>query len=239
TEGPERGGAGSGGRGRCRAARRARCAPPSPSGVRARVPMARPRPADAPSGQPVTYLLAAAGLSTAPATWPPSGSSTASSLRTSVPPLRFDAAAVVTDLGVEQFQAFLLFEQGLTNPFAMAAQERDPLGLAGSRPHELGVAEHVAHGYAGRAEPAQQQEPVQVRVAEAPAPVRGAADAVQQADPLVPAERVLRQPALLGRLPDGPARHPIDTRRWSALQRKPAGSTLRRALPPGRHGRGL
>src|SRR5215472_5150802 len=173
-----------------------------------------------------------------PRPWAETASSPIETLRTSVPsllPARFDAAAVVTDLGVEQLQAFLLFEQGLTDPFAMPPQERDPLGLAGSRPHELGVAEHVAHGHAGRAEPAQQQEPVQVGVAEAPAPVRGTADAVQQADPLVPAERVLGQPALLGRFPGSPARHAIDSRRWSALQRKPVPSEGAAPSPRGHH----
>src|SRR5260370_31294433 len=145
-------------------------------------------------------------------------------LRTSVLPIcgwpRAQALAVDPDLGIEQPEALLLFAKGLAHVFAMVLEHLEPLRFARSRAHELGVAEHVAHGHARRPEPAQQQEPVRVGVAEAPAPVRGPTDAVQQADPLVPAQRVLRQPALLGGFPGGPAGHAIDPKRWSALQRK-------------------
>src|ERR1700680_2016827 len=83
------------------------------------------------------------------------------------------AAAVDPDLGIEQLQALLLFEQGGTDAFAVGLQQFQPLLLARSRAHQAGVAEHVAHGHAGRAELAQQQQPVEVSIAEAPAPVRG------------------------------------------------------------------
>ena len=126
---------------------------------------------------------------------------------------RRQAAAVVADLEVEQFQALLLLEQGLADPFAVPPQQVHPLGLARSGSHELGVVEHVPHRHAGGPQLAQQQQPVQVGVAETPPPVGGALDAVEQADPLVPAQRVLGHPALLGGLPGGPARHVFDPRR--------------------------
>src|SRR6266849_2437299 len=119
------------------------------------------------------------------------------------------AAAVDADFGIEQLQALLLFEQRGTDTFPVGLQQFQPLLLARSRAHQPGIAEHVAHGHAGRAEPAQQQQPVEISIAEAPAPVRGAFDAAQQADPLIPAKRVLRQPALLRRFPGRPARHHV------------------------------
>src|SRR3984885_15138192 len=125
-------------------------------------------------------------------------------LCTSVPSVRFgrrQAAAVVADLEVEQFQALLLFEQGLADPFAVPPQQVHTLGLARSGPHELGVVEHVPHWHAGGPQLAQQQQPVEVGVAETPPPVGGALDAVEQADPLIPAQRVLGHSALLGGLP--------------------------------------
>src|SRR5260370_3844225 len=156
-------------------------------------------------------------------------SSPSETLRTSVLPIcgwpRAQALAVDPDLGIEQPEALLLFAQGLAHVLAMGLQQLEPLLFARSRAHELGVSEHVAHGHARRPEPAQQQEPVQGGGAEAPAPVRGTADAVQQADPLVPAQCVLRQPALLGRFPGCPAPHAIDPKPWRALQRKPADRT--------------
>src|SRR5260370_14311812 len=128
-------------------------------------------------------------------------------LRVSVWPRH--AAAVDPDLGIEQLQALLLFEQRGRDAFAVGLQQFQPLLLARSRAHQPGIAEHVAHGHARRAEPAQQQQPVEVTIAEAPAPVRGAFDAAQQADPLIPAKRVLRQPALLRRSPARPALHHV------------------------------
>src|ERR1039457_4939384 len=82
---------------------------------------------------------------------------------------RADAALVRSDLVVEQFQALLLLAQGLANMLAVGFQQRHPLLLPCPRPDQPGVAEHVAHRHPGGAEPAQQQDPVQIGIAVAAA----------------------------------------------------------------------
>src|SRR5580693_6788321 len=156
------------------------------------------------SGRPYASLIPMQ-----PRPWAETVSSPSETRRMSVPACRGfgreNAAAVVADLGVEQLQAFLLLEQGLADALAVLPQQVNPFLLVRARAHQLRVAQHVPHRHAGGPQPAYQQQPVQVGVAEAPAPVRGARDAVEQADPLVPAERVLRQAALLRGLPGRPA----------------------------------
>src|SRR5262245_10196594 len=63
----------------------------------------------------------------------------------------------------------------------------------------------------GSTQLADEQEPVQVGIAEPPPAVRAPFDGPHQPDPLVPTQRVLRETALLRGLPRGPA-HAIDIR---------------------------
>jgi hypothetical protein len=97
----------------------------------------------------------------------------------------------VTDLRVEQLQALPLGGEGTADLFAVPLEQLNPFRFARARPDQLGVALHVPHRHPGGAQLGQRRQPVQVAVA-VPAPaVAAALDGAEQADPLVPAQRVL------------------------------------------------
>src|SRR6266542_3778607 len=120
---------------------------------------------------------------------------------------RTHSAAVDPDLVVEQLQALLPLRDRPQDELAVTSEQVEPLGLTGPRPDQLGVALHVAYRHAGGAQLAQHQQPVHVAVAEPAPPVRAAFDSIEQADPLVPSQRVLAEAALIRGFPRGPCRH--------------------------------
>jgi hypothetical protein len=122
---------------------------------------------------------------------------------------RADAALVETDLAVEQPKAFLPLCQVRRDELAVLLQQIQPLLLAGAGPDQPGVALHVTDVHPGGPQLAQQHQPVEIAVAEPPPPVAPPLDVAEQANPLIPAQRVLRKPGLLRGLPNGPAHHVI------------------------------
>src|SRR6202451_2490075 len=128
-----------------------------------------------------------------------------------------DPARVGVDLRVEQLEAFPLGCQRSPNLLAVMPQELEALGLAAAGPHQLRVALHVTDGHAGLAKPDDEAEPVQVRVAEPAPPVGVPGHRPEQPDAFVPAQRVLGEPAFLGRLADAPDRHGYEPMSYSAL----------------------
>src|ERR1700722_18556838 len=121
-----------------------------------------------------------------------------------------DPARVGVDLRVEQLEAFSLGCQRSAHLLAVTPQELEALGLAAAGPHQPRVALHVADGHAGLAKLGDEGEPAQIRVAEPASSVGVSCHRSEQADALVPAQRVLGQPAFLGRLADAPGRHPYE-----------------------------
>src|SRR6266567_4780447 len=143
-----------------------------------------------------------------PRPWAETVKSPSATSRMSVSLLRrAHAAAVQTDLVVEQLQALLPPGDRLQDELAVTSEQVEPLGLAGPRPDQLRVALHVVHRHAGGAQLAQHQQPFHVAVAEPAPPVRAAFNSIEQADPLVPSQRVLAEATLLGGLARGPGGH--------------------------------
>src|SRR6185437_2673927 len=97
--------------------------------------------------------------------------------------------------------------EGPADLLAVLFQQLDAFGLTRARPDQLGVPLHVPDRHPGRAQLGQQGQPLQVALAEAAAAVPAALDLREQADPLVPAQRVLGKTALGGGLADAPGRH--------------------------------
>src|SRR3954447_13780141 len=133
--------------------------------------------------------------------------------------------AIGPDLGVEHVQALLLLDESGPDAVSMLGEQVEPLLLTAAGPDEFGVALHVLDAHPGRPQPGDQDDPVEVPGTEAAPAVRAALDAVEEADALVPAQRVLAEAALAGHLSGAPGRraadtHAIDSRSWSALQRK-------------------
>src|ERR671935_246265 len=106
------------------------------------------------------------------------------------------AALVAADLRIEQLQRFLLPSQGAPHLLAVPLEQLEAFGVADARPDQAGVALHVAHWHPGRAQLGQQRQPVQVGLAEPAPPVPAPLDVREQADPLIPAQRVLGKTAL-------------------------------------------
>src|SRR5690242_3948851 len=117
------------------------------------------------------------------------------------------AVRVVVDLRVKQLQALPLAGEGPAHLLAVLLQQLDAFRLARARPDQLGVPLHVTDRHPGRAQLGDQRQPLQVALAEPAAPVAAPFDVRQQADPLVPAQRVLGKTALGGGFADAPGRH--------------------------------
>ena len=90
---------------------------------------------------------------------------------------------------------------------AVTLEQFQALVLASAGPHQLRVPLHVTDRHAGLAELGDEGEPVKVRVSEPAVSVAAPGDRADEADALVPAQRVRRQAALLRGLPDAPGRH--------------------------------
>src|SRR5690242_1820830 len=118
-----------------------------------------------------------------------------------------EAVRVVVDLGVEQLQALPLAGEGPAHLLTVLLQQLKAFRLTRARPDQLGVPLHVTDRHTGRAQPGDQRQPVQVALAEPAAAVAAPFDVRQQADPLVPAQRVLGKTALGGGFADAPGRH--------------------------------
>src|SRR5580698_1368806 len=148
-----------------------------------------------------------------PRPWADTVSSPSLVVRICLTPLTFacferrQAASVVADLRVEQLEALPLSGQGPSHLLAVLFQQLDALGLAGTRPDQLGVPLHVPHRHPSGAQLGQQRQPVQVGVTEPPSAVAASLDGREQADPLVPAQGVRGEPALFCRFADAPGRH--------------------------------
>src|SRR5512142_2216983 len=120
------------------------------------------------------------------------------------------AVLVVVDLRVEQLQALPLAGEGPAHLLTVLFQQLDAFRLARARPDQLGVPLHVTDRHPGRAQLGDQRQPLQVALAEPAAAVAAPLDAREQADPLVPAQRVLGKAALGGGLADAPGRHALE-----------------------------
>src|SRR6266700_6261389 len=127
------------------------------------------------------------------------------------------AVRVVVNLRVEQLQALPLAGEGPAHLLTVLFEQLDAFGLTRARPDQLGVPLHVPDRHPGRAQLGQQGQPLQVALAEPAAAVPTPLDAPEQADPLVPAQRVLGKTALGGGLADAPGRHEYERMSWSVL----------------------